>query len=54
MSSNFLLKFYYRTALFELVQALKFKISIPDSNFLLMTNLILYDAGGQLFTGANT
>ncbi len=33
------------------MQALKFKISIPDSNFLLLTNLLLYDAGGQLFTG---
>jgi ATP-dependent exoDNAse (exonuclease V) beta subunit len=33
------------------VQALKFKTSIPDANFLLLTNLVLYDAGGQLFTG---
>jgi hypothetical protein len=30
-----------RTAVFELVQALKFKIAIPDSNFLLLANLVL-------------
>jgi len=41
----------FRTAIYELVQALKFKISIPDANFLLLTNMVLYDVGGQLFSG---
>ena len=35
-----------RTAVFELIQALKFKTVIPDSNFLVLTNLVLQDAGG--------
>ena len=35
-----------RTAIFELVQALKFKTTIPDSNFLVLVNLALQDAGG--------
>ena len=37
-----------RTAVFELVQALKFKTIIPDSNFLMLTNLVLQDAGGSV------
>ncbi|XP_039288508.1 protein unc-79 homolog isoform X2 [Nilaparvata lugens] len=37
-----------RTVVFELVQVLKFKTSIPDSNFLLLINFILQDAGGLL------
>ncbi|RZF46360.1 hypothetical protein LSTR_LSTR011144 [Laodelphax striatellus] len=37
-----------RTVVFELVQVLKFKTSIPDSNFLLLINFILQDAGGML------
>jgi hypothetical protein len=37
-----------RTAIFELVQALKFKVSMPDTNFLLLANLVLHDAGSQL------
>lgn len=35
-----------RTAVFEFVQALKFKTIIPDTNFLMLTNLVLQDAGG--------
>jgi hypothetical protein len=35
-----------RTAVYELVQALKFKTMIPDSNFLMLANLVLQDAGG--------
>ena len=30
-----------KTAVIEFVNALKFKISIPDSNFLLLANLVL-------------
>ena len=30
-----------RTAVFELVQALKFKTIIPDTNFLMLANLVL-------------
>ena len=37
-----------RTAVFELIQALKFKTIIPDSNFLVLTNLVLQDAGGSV------
>lgn len=33
---------------FELVQALKFKSSIPDSNLLLLVGFLLRDAGGLL------
>ena len=34
--------------MFELVQALKFKTIIPDTNFLMLTNLVLQDAGGSV------
>ncbi|XP_069685618.1 protein unc-79 homolog isoform X4 [Periplaneta americana] len=37
-----------RMVVFELVQALKFKTSIPDSNFLMLINFVLQDAGGSL------
>ncbi|KAJ9597429.1 hypothetical protein L9F63_011723, partial [Diploptera punctata] len=37
-----------RMVVFELVQALKFKTSIPDSNFLMLINFILQDSGGSL------
>ena len=37
-----------RSAIFDLVQALKFKISLPDANFLLLTSLVLQDAGGSI------
>ena len=37
-----------RTAIFEFTQALKFKVSIPDSNFLLLADLILRDSGGAV------
>ena len=37
-----------RSAVFDLVQALKFKISLPDGNFLLLASLVLQDAGGSI------
>ncbi|XP_021924860.1 protein unc-79 homolog isoform X4 [Zootermopsis nevadensis] len=37
-----------RMVVYELVQALKFKTSIPDSNFLMLINFVLQDAGGSL------
>ncbi|KAK5639447.1 hypothetical protein RI129_011939 [Pyrocoelia pectoralis] len=37
-----------RMVVYELVQALKFKVSIPDSNLLILINLILQDAGGSI------
>lgn len=37
-----------RMVVFELVQALKFKVQIPDSNFLMLINFVLQDAGGML------
>ena len=37
-----------RTAVFEFTQALKFKVSIPDANFLLLADLILRDSGGAV------
>jgi len=37
-----------RTAVFELISALKFKTVIPDTNFLVLTNLVLQDAGGAV------
>ena len=43
-----------RTACYELVQALKFKTCIPDANFLMLTNFILLDLGGQLSTGSDS
>ncbi|KAL3290395.1 hypothetical protein HHI36_023736 [Cryptolaemus montrouzieri] len=39
-----------RMVVFELVQALKFKITIPDSNLLMLINLILQDIGGSIPT----
>ncbi|XP_071164350.1 protein unc-79 homolog isoform X1 [Mytilus edulis] len=40
-----------RTVVFELVQAMKFKISLPDENFLLLVQFVVLDAGGTI---ANT
>lgn len=40
-----------RQVVFELVQALKFKTSIPDSNLLLMVGMVLQDAGGAVPNG---
>ncbi|XP_028968019.1 protein unc-79 homolog [Galendromus occidentalis] len=37
-----------RTVVFELVQALKFKVSIPDENLLMLVQFVLQDAGGAL------
>ncbi|KAK4872146.1 hypothetical protein RN001_016270 [Aquatica leii] len=37
-----------RMVVYELVQALKFKTSIPDSNLLILISLILQDAGGSI------
>ncbi|KAG8194067.1 hypothetical protein JTE90_003015 [Oedothorax gibbosus] len=37
-----------RTAVFELVQALKFKTSVPDANLLTLVQFILTDCGGRL------
>ena len=34
--------------MFEFTQALKFKVSIPDANFLLLADLILRDSGGAV------
>jgi hypothetical protein len=35
-----------RMVVYELVQALKFKISIPDSNFLMLINFVLQVISG--------
>lgn len=40
-----------RQIVFELVQALKFKTNIPDSNILLLVGFVLQDAGGELPKG---
>ncbi|KAJ8981492.1 hypothetical protein NQ317_007018 [Molorchus minor] len=37
-----------RMVVFELVQALKFKTNIPDSNLIMLINLILQDIGGAI------
>ncbi|XP_072402043.1 protein unc-79 homolog isoform X3 [Diabrotica undecimpunctata] len=37
-----------RMVVFELVQALKFKTTIPDANLLMLINLILQDIGGSI------
>lgn len=37
-----------RMIIFELIQALKFKTSIPDANFLMLINLVLQDSGGAI------
>lgn len=39
-----------RMVIIELVQALKFKTSIPDCNFVMLINLILQDSGGAIPT----
>ncbi|XP_055384456.1 protein unc-79 homolog isoform X2 [Condylostylus longicornis] len=43
--------FLCRQIIFELIQALKFKINIPDSNLLLIVGTALQDAGGALPPG---
>jgi len=40
-----------RQIAFELVQTLKFKINIPDSNLLLLVGIVLQDLGGSLPKG---
>ncbi|XP_055879587.1 protein unc-79 homolog isoform X2 [Biomphalaria glabrata] len=40
--------FLTRTVIYELVQALKFKSSIPDENLLLLVQFVVLDAGGTL------
>ncbi|XP_020280656.1 protein unc-79 homolog isoform X3 [Pseudomyrmex gracilis] len=40
--------FFGRTIVFELIQAIKFKTTIPDSNFLLLLQFVLQDIGGSL------
>ncbi|XP_076284317.1 UNC-79 domain-containing protein isoform X2 [Lasioglossum baleicum] len=40
--------FVGRTIVFELVQAIKFKTTIPDTNFLLLLHFVLQDIGGSL------
>ncbi|KAK0097709.1 hypothetical protein PV326_014335 [Microctonus aethiopoides] len=42
--------FFGRTIVFELVQAMKFKTTIPDNNFLLLLQFVLQDIGGTLPT----
>nr|XP_042898256.1 protein unc-79 homolog isoform X2 [Parasteatoda tepidariorum] len=37
-----------RTAVFELIQALKFKTSVPDANLLTLVQFVLADCGGRL------
>lgn len=37
-----------RLVVYELVQAMKFKISIPDSNLLMLINIVLQDVGGSI------
>lgn len=37
-----------RTVVFELVQAFKFKVTIPDENLLMLVQFVLQDAGGAL------
>lgn len=37
-----------RTVIFQLVQALKFKSSLPDENFLLLVQFVVLDAGGTI------
>lgn len=39
--------FLCRMVIYELLQALKFKSSLPDCNFLMLINLILQDCGGS-------
>lgn len=37
-----------RLVVYELVQAMKFKTSIPDSNLLMLINIVLQDVGGSI------
>ncbi|CAB4070121.1 UNC79 [Lepeophtheirus salmonis] len=37
-----------KAVVFELISAVKFKSSIPDTNFLLLTNFVLQDCGGEI------
>ncbi|XP_060067575.1 protein unc-79 homolog isoform X2 [Ylistrum balloti] len=37
-----------RTVIFELIQAMKFKHSLPDENFLLLVQFVVLDAGGTI------
>lgn len=39
--------FLCRMVIYELLQALKFKSSLPDCNFLMLINLVLQDCGGS-------
>ncbi|XP_030755941.1 protein unc-79 homolog [Sitophilus oryzae] len=39
---------FSRMVVFELVQVLKFKTTIPDSNLLMLINLVLQDVGGHI------
>ncbi|XP_033217095.1 protein unc-79 homolog [Belonocnema kinseyi] len=40
--------FMGRTIVFELIQAIKFKTTLPDRNFLLLLHFVLQDVGGTL------
>ncbi|XP_013379281.1 protein unc-79 homolog [Lingula anatina] len=46
--------FLARTIVFELVQALKFRASVPDSNLLLLVQFVCIDAGGTITPGTVT
>ncbi|XP_012272273.1 protein unc-79 homolog [Orussus abietinus] len=46
--------FLSRTIIFELVQAIKFKTVVPDSNFLLLLQFVLQDVGGTMPTSVVT
>lgn len=37
-----------RLVVYELVQAMKFKTSVPDSNLLMLINIVLQDVGGSI------
>lgn len=37
-----------RLVVYELVQAMKFKTSIPDSNLLMLINIVLQDVGASI------
>ncbi|XP_031779809.1 protein unc-79 homolog isoform X4 [Nasonia vitripennis] len=39
-----------RTIVFELIQAIKFKTTLPDTNFILLLQFVLQDAGGLLLS----
>lgn len=40
-----------RQIIFDMIQALKFKINVPDSNLLLLVGVLLQDSGGILPPG---